>query len=144
MSDHAALEKGLRAYLKTTTAGTLVSNRIVIDFAPEGTAYPHLLLNLNAERGPDAQKRRTGDYRYTIKAVVRNDGTTDALALAHQISSALYEALNEQHASINLDSPWVVFRVERIAVISFTDQKDRVQYHHRGGVYRIQVSEEFS
>jgi Protein of unknown function (DUF3168) len=130
-----AVEKGLNTFLLATAALTaLVNTRIANDFANQLTR-PYVLFALNAGMDTNLQKRNQGDFRYGIQ------GMADSLKAAADIAQVLRTALHDK--TFTVDAPWKIDLVQHTTAISYVEMVDDVQIYHRGGIYRIRVSEEF-
>ena len=130
-----AVEKGLNAYLQANVAlNALVNHRIANEFADK-LDKPYLVFMLNAGHDTNAQERDQGDFRYAIK------GVATELRTAALIAQALRTALHQQTFAV--DAPFKVYRVEHKTFISYVEKVDNTQIFHRGGIFKIRVSEEF-
>lgn len=133
------IETGLYGHL-LTAVGEMVSSRIVKNLAKVGTAYPYIVYSLNA--GADFNLNSGGmvDLRYMIKVVSKDEGSSNGADASDRIAAAIYTALHEVRFSTI--TPVYVYRCQRITVVDYSEQIERVQFHHRGGLYRIRASEE--
>ena len=132
-----ALEKGLNTIL-LATVGALVNSEIVNQFAKQVT-FPYVIFIWMAGGDTNQQRRRQGDFRYTIKAVVQ-EGSDGAFAAA-QLADVIDARLHEQ--TFPVEAPWKVYRSQRMSIVKYTTSDNKRQFFHHGGIYRFRVSEEF-
>ena len=125
------LVKGLNTFLRGLN---LADGRVANTFANK-LAKPYIVFMLNAGQDTNLQPRQQGDFRYAIK------GVAETYMEAAQIADALRTALHEQ--TFTLDAPWKIDRIRHTTVIDYVEIVDDVQIYHHGGIYRIEMSEEF-
>lgn len=136
----AEVERGLnQALLGNAGVAALVDERVVNEFARKVT-WPYVVFMLNAGKDTNQQLREQGDLRYAIKGVTseQDGGGKTALLIAEALRAALH------NQTFTVDAPWKVYRVEHTTIIKYVEQTEHTQIYHTGGIYRIQVSEEFS
>lgn len=132
------IETGLYARL-LAQVGNMVDSRIVKNLAKVGTEYPFIVYSLNAGSDQNLNNGGMVDLRYLIKAVSKDAGDNNGADEADRIAAAIYTALHE--VRFTTDAPVSVYRCQRITLVDYTETQERVQFHHRGGIYRIRASE---
>jgi hypothetical protein len=127
--------KALIIKLREGSSGALVGRRVFRKFVPPDTAMPYIFVSLNAGSENNRQARRSGDYRYLVKAVDVDPASADAVAAAIQAD------LHEQ--SLTVDAPFACYRSQRLTIVDLVESVERRQYYHSGAIYRLRISQEF-
>lgn len=111
------------------------ASAIYYEFAPVDSAMPYIVFNLAGGGSDNDTPTDSADMMFYIK------GVSKVAATSLSIATAIYNALHEQEASITIDNPWTVYRVTHNEPISMTETEEKGQYYHRGGSYRIRISQ---
>lgn len=121
------------------TIQQVAGGRVFSDLAPEGTPFPYIIFNLNAERGLGmigSCDRVASVPDYLVKAVTEGRSYQVALQLANAIDRALVGA----SGSATADGQEVQIKAIRcITRVRHTEQAESTQYRHMGGIYRMQA-----
>jgi uncharacterized protein DUF3168 len=127
-----SIGKGVGDKLAGTAGITaVVSTRIYFGEAPLEAAFPHIVFSLNAGGSTNRSPRDEFDVTLTVKCVAAKAST------AAQVADLIRGALH--NADLTLESPWNAYRCQHDAVFQYIENKERVQYHHAGGTYRVRA-----
>jgi maltose-binding protein MalE len=121
----------------TSAVTTLLASATAIyyEFAPTNAPMPYIVFNYAGGGSDNDTQLDSGNLMFYVKGVAKV--STTALSIA----TAIYNALHEQEASMTIDAPWTIYRVTHNEPISLTETEERTQYYHRGGSYRIRITQ---
>ena len=123
----------IRAHLVGGSAFTaVVSQRVYADIAPAGATMPYVVLSLNGGGYDNDTPLDSADVRMTVRGVSASAQEADTLGNA--IRARLHKA------AVSPGDGWSLMSLTEDTLFSYVEQTERVQYWHRGGVYRIRLS----
>ncbi len=117
----------------TGTLGQLGATGVYRMVASQGSAEPYIVFNQQA--GTDSYTFSARDSRsllYQIKAV----GKGSSALVPSQMSDRIDALLTDKSLGV---SGWTQMRVRRESDVEYVEIENGVQYHHLGGLYRVDV-----
>lgn len=141
-SEVVTAEAWIRATLIAATVPAALGGsapRLYSHVAPQGTAYPFVVWQLQAP-GDDLaivnQHRVWADLVYAVQVVGRigawDDATVDLGALSAWADGALHNGSGNYSGGI-------VYDCTRERPVAFVETDGDIQYRHLGGIYRLHV-----
>lgn len=123
------IETGIYNALLANSDITDITSEIYPDLAPASARDPYIIITLNAGSVlNDNPALDTTINNFLVKAVSTNPNSANSLANA--IRATLHEA------SLSL-STWTNYRTQAITPVRMVETIERVQYWHRGHIFRI-------
>lgn len=125
--------------LNDEAVAALVGDRIFEDEAPQGTAFPYVIVSQNRARVLNAQGADARIHvrpAFLIRATVQDESYADADALASAVDAALTGAKGT--ATVG-DTTYHIRGVFQTSPVRYPTSKDGVHYRHSGGIYEAFV-----
>ena len=118
----------------TGTLGQLGATGVYRAVASQGSVEPYIVFNEQA--GTDSYTFRARDTRsllYQVKAVGKGNSALVPAQMAERIDALLTDA------PLTL-SGWTNIRLRRESDVEYVQIENGMQYHHLGGLYRVDVT----
>lgn len=118
----------------TGTLGQLGATNVYRMVASQGSVEPYIIFN--EQTGTDSYTFSARDMRsllYQVKAVGKGNSALTPAKLAERID----DLLTDEPLSM---SGWTNIRLRRESDIEYVEIANGVQYHHYGGLYRVDVA----
>jgi hypothetical protein len=120
--------------LADATLTTLAPGRVHLDFAPEGTPEPFVVVNLQIEQATLHQSETAFVVgRYQVKAVHRSPSATAAKAVADRIDALL------NHATFAIVG-MALMACHRVERFGYVERDANYFWQHRGADYELWAS----
>lgn len=138
-----AVYKALYTKLNATSGVTSLlysATSIYNKQAPSSQVEPFIVITYAAGGDDNDSPTRSGDLRVLIQATAIDTDTINGSKRADDIAEAVRTALHEAQASMSIDSPWNIYRIQHLTPFELTENIESVQYYRAGGVYRVRLS----
>lgn len=133
MNEVPRAEKWLYGKLSgDATLSTAVGGRIYGYLAPQGTAYPLVLFNLQGSRdvqGPGTNRTQT-ELLYQVKVISKGPHDASARTALDRIDILIGQAVHDR-------CDGYLFSARREQTISYHEPNGDIRFQHTGGLYRI-------
>ncbi len=133
------LEQGIRDALAANP--TLIallgqgSTSLFSGQAPKGAAKPYIVYTHAAGGDDHLTPQESADVTYYIHAIDKSQ------TKANQIAALIRATIHEKETAFNLTSPWVMYRSQADAIISYSETIDSTEFWHKGNSYRFRLSQ---
>jgi hypothetical protein len=128
--DKAMLNRLAGTAIVTALGGTA----IYCGQAPANKEPPYIIYGLAGGGDTNTSPRADLDVLYTAKCVAVNP------AQARTVANLIRDALHQQKDNFTMDGGWGCYWLAQEQLVSYIENKEQVQFHHKGANYRIRAA----